>query len=375
MRIGVPKERKVREYRVSLTPAGVQALVAAGQQVFVETNAGAGSGFADDDYRQAGAILCDREEAWAADIVVKVKEPLPEEHRFFREGMILFTYLHLAAAPDLTRALCDAGVTAVAYETVQLEDGSLPLLAPMSEVAGRMSVQIGARLLEKEYGGAGVLLGGVPGVPPAKVAVIGAGTVGTQAARMAVGMGADVTVLDISAQRLGRLDEAFQGRIKTVISNAYTVAEAVRQADLLIGAVLVPGARAPKIVSREMVAQMRPGCVVVDVSVDQGGCIETIDRVTTHDDPTYLVDGVVHYAVANIPGAVPRTSTLALANATLPYLLQLAMHGEEAIRRHRPLRKGLNVYRGHVTAPGVSEALGVAYHDPETLFAQTIFAV
>ncbi|ATY86119.1 alanine dehydrogenase [Kyrpidia spormannii] len=364
MRVGVPKEIKEREFRVGLTPAGVRDLVDAGHEVVVESGAGVGSGIDDAEYVRAGGRLGTAEEAWAADLVVKVKEPRPEEYRYFRENLILFTYLHLAADRELTEALRDAGMTAVAYETIQVDGGGLPLLAPMSEVAGRMAVQVGARFLEKPNGGAGVLLGGVPGVLPARVVVVGGGTVGTQAAKMAAGLGADVTIFDIDGGRLRALDDLFGGRVKTVMSSAYALAEAVRTADLVIGAVLIPGARAPKLVTREMVAQMRPGAVIVDVAVDQGGCVETADRVTTHDDPVYSVHGVVHYAVANMPGAVPRTSTFALTGATLPYVLKLARGGVKAALGDRPLLCGVNVARGRVTCRGVAEAFGFPWTDP-----------
>lgn len=367
MRVGVPKEVKEREFRVGLTPAGVQALKDAGCDVVVEQGAGEGSGIPDEEYVRAGARLGTREEAWSADLVVKVKEPQPEEYGYFREGMILFAYLHLAANRQLTEALLDSGITAVAYETIQLDGGGLPLLAPMSEVAGRMAIQIGAHFLEKPNGGAGVLLGGVPGVPSARVVIVGGGTVGTQAAKMAVGLGADVTILDIDGTRLRYLDDLFGGRVKTVMSNAYNLAEAVRAADLVIGAVLVPGARAPKLVTRGMVSQMRPGAVIVDVAVDQGGCVETIDRATTHDDPTYVVDGVVHYAVANIPGAVPRTSTFALTNATLPYVIKLARGGIRAAEDDRPLLRGINVTNGRLTCWGVAEAFGLPCWDAQEI--------
>ena len=370
MRIGVPKEVKEKEYRVAITPAGVQALTDAGHTVLVESGAGIESGFSDEEYLRAGARLVTREEAWGADMVLKVKEPVPEEYRYFRENLLLFTYLHLAAHRDLTEALLESGVTAVGYETVQLDTGELPLLAPMSEIAGRMSVQVGAQCLEKARGGRGVLLGGVPGVPPARVVVIGGGNVGMQAARIAAGMGADVTVLDIDPRRLRQLDDRFGGRIKTLMSNRYHVQEAVREADLVIGAVLIPGARAPKIVSREMVASMQKGSVIVDVAVDQGGCVETADRVTTHEHPTYEVEGVIHYAVANIPGAVPRTATLALTHATLPYVLRLASEGLEAIRNDPVLRRGLNIARGCVTCPGVAEAFQKPYVPPEKVLGK-----
>ena len=364
MRIGVPREIKSNENRVALTPAGVHALVQAGHTVVVERGAGEGSGFADSAYAEAGAELAAEASAvWeTADLVLKVKEPLPEEYRFFRPGLVLFTYLHLAAEENLTRALLDRGVTALAYETVQLEDGSLPLLTPMSEVAGRMAPQVGAHFLEKVHGGRGVLLGGVPGVPPADVVIIGGGTVGRNAARIALGLGARVTVLDIRPEVLRWFDDTYGGRITTLMSNEYNVAQAVRRADLLIGAVLIPGARAPRLVSEDMVRSMKPGSVIIDVAVDQGGSIATIDRVTTHDRPTYERFGVVHYAVANMPGAVPRTSTLALTNVTLPYVLKLAELGvEEAVRRDPALARGVNTYRGRLTHRAVAEAHGLPY--------------
>lgn len=363
MRIGVPREIKSNENRVALTPAGAHALVQAGHSVVVERSAGEGSGFPDASYREAGAeIADDPARVWEADMVLKVKEPLPSEYRFFRPGLVLFTYLHLAADEGLTRALLDRGVTAIAYETVQLADGSLPLLTPMSEVAGRMAPQVGARLLEKVYGGRGVLLGGVPGVPPGDVVIIGGGTVGRNAARIALGLGARVTVLDIRPSVLRWFDDTYRGQITTLMSNEYNVAQAVRRADLLIGAVLIPGARAPRLVTEEMVRSMKPGSVIIDVAVDQGGSIATIDRVTTHDDPTYERYGVVHYAVANMPGAVPRTSTLALTNTTLPYILDLARAGvENAIRRDPALAKGVNTHAGHLTHRAVAEAHGLPY--------------
>lgn len=363
MRVGVPKEIKQREFRVGLTPAGAKALTDAGHEIWIEQDAGTGSGFTDADYAAAGAVIVDQAMVWQVDMVVKVKEPLASEYGYFKKGLILFTYLHLAADRGLTDALRESGMTAIAYETVQLEDKSLPLLAPMSEVAGRMSVQIGARFLEKASGGQGILLGGVVGVAPAKVAVVGAGMVGTQALRIAVGMGAEVTVLDVNGQRLRYLDDVFGGRVKTVMSNHYNVMEAVSQADLVIGAVLIPGAKAPKLVTSDMVANMRPGSVIIDVAVDQGGCVETIDRVTTHDDPTYLVDGVVHYAVANMPGAVPRTSTFALTNATLPYVLRIAAGGLLAVQSDKALLSGVNVAAGEVTYRGVADAFGLTTAD------------
>ncbi|WP_126428530.1 alanine dehydrogenase [Brevibacillus marinus] len=369
MIVGIPKEIKNNENRVAITPAGVTALVQSGHEVRIETNAGLGSGFTDDDYQAVGATIVPRAaDAWNADMVMKVKEPLPEEYGYFREGMILFTYLHLAPEPELTRALMEKKVVAIAYETIQLDNGALPLLTPMSEVAGRMAVQIGARFLEKQYGGKGVLLGGVPGVPKGEVVVLGGGIVGTNAAKMAVGLGANVTILDINADRLRQLDELFQGRVQTLMSNSYNIANAVRKADLLIGAVLIPGARAPRLVSEEMVKSMTPGSVIVDVAIDQGGSIETVDRITTHDNPTYVKHGVIHYAVANMPGAVARTSTLALTNVTVPYALQLANKGlEKAIRENRALARGVNVIDGKVSLRAVAEAHGVPYHPIEEI--------
>ncbi|GAB2697006.1 alanine dehydrogenase [Paenibacillus thermoaerophilus] len=362
--VGVPKEIKNHEYRVALTPAGAHVLSEAGHRVLVETKAGEGSGFSDEDYAREGAqIVPSAAEVWAnAELIMKVKEPLPEEIPYFRSGQLLFTYLHLAAVPELAKAMVDKGVTGIAYETIQLPGGGLPLLTPMSEVAGRMSVQVGARFLEKFYGGRGVLLGGVPGVPPGNVIILGGGIVGTNAAKMAVGLGASVTILERSAERMRYLDDIFGGRVHTLMSNPYNVAGAVQKADLLIGAVLIPGARAPRLVTEEMVRTMKKGAVIVDVAVDQGGSIETIDRVTTHSDPIYLKHGVVHYAVANMPGAVPRTSTLALTNATLPYALELANKGfDQAVADNAPLRLGVNVHRGAVTHQAVAEAVGLPY--------------
>lgn len=362
MRIGVPKEIKQSEYRVALTPAGVTMLSAAGHEVIVETGAGDGSGFLDEDYAREGAVIAgDASAAWSADMVMKVKEPLPEEFKYFRDGMLLFTYLHLAAAPVLTKALMDSGVTSIAYETIQLPNGSLPLLVPMSEVAGRMSVQVGAQFLEAFYGGRGVLLGGVPGVPPAEVVVIGGGIVGTNAARMALGLGANVLIIERSADRMRYLDELFDGRIRTLMSSSYHIAEAVSHADLVIGAVLIPGAKAPHLVTEEMVKRMKKGAVIVDVAVDQGGSIATVDRPTTHNDPVYVKHGVVHYAVANIPGAVPRTSTFALTNVTMPYALELANGGWEAIRRSVPLQKGVNTHAGQLLNHPVAQGTGLPY--------------
>jgi len=361
MIIGTVKEIKNMENRVALTPAGASILVRQGHQVVVETGAGAGSGFADEEYAAAGAsIASTAEEAWGAEMVLKVKEPLPSEYRYLRKDLQLFTYLHLASDKPLLDALLDKEVTAIAYETIQLLNGSLPLLSPMSEVAGRMAVQIGASLLEKSRGGQGVLLGGVPGVEPAEVVVVGGGIVGMNAGKIAVGMGASVTLLDINADRLRQLDNQFDGRIKTVVSNAYNLEKCVRQADLLIGAVLIPGARAPRLVTEQMVKAMKPGSVIVDVAIDQGGSIETVDRTTSHDNPTFVKHGVVHYSVPNIPGAVPRTSTIALTNVTLPYVLQLASKGSvQAALEDPAVAKGFNVYKGRVTNAPVAQTFGL----------------
>jgi alanine dehydrogenase len=365
MIIGIPKETKSHEYRVAAPPVAVQALVHAGHAVRVESGAGGGSGFDDDAYRLAGAdIVATAADAWAAPMVLKVKEPTPAEYGFLRDDLVLFTFLHLAADRPLTEALLAAGTMAVAYETVQLANGGLPLLTPMSEVAGRMATQVGAHYLSRFLGGRGLLLGGVPGVAAGDVVILGGGAVGTNAAKMAIGLGAHVTLLDVSHARLQYLDDVFGGRIQTLASHPGTIAEAAARADLLIGAVLVVGARAPHLVSRAMLGTMKPGSVIVDVAVDQGGCIETI-RPTTHDAPTYLVDGIVHYGVANMPGAVPNTSTLALSNQTLPYALKLAAGPLEALRADRALALGLNCFRGRVTHPGVGEAFGMPWLPPE----------
>ncbi|MGB9802779.1 MAG: alanine dehydrogenase [Desulfofundulus sp.] len=364
MIVGVPREIKDNENRVGITPSGVEALVKAGHEVVIETGAGLGSGITDEEYMAAGArILPTKADVYEqADMVMKVKEPLPEEYNLFKEGQLLFTYLHLAPEPELTRALLAKKVTGIAYETIQTNRGTLPLLMPMSEVAGRMSVQVGAQFLEKPYGGRGVLLGGVPGVPPAKVVIIGGGTVGTNAAKIAVGMGADVTIIDKNAERLRYLDDIFGPRIKTLISTSYNIKEAVKEADLVIGAVLIPGARAPKLVTEEMVKAMKPGSVIVDVAIDQGGCVETADRVTTHSNPIYIKHGVIHYAVANMPGAVARTSTYALTNVTLPYALELASKGlARAVKDDIALARGVNVMDGRVTYKAVAEALNLEY--------------
>ncbi len=370
MIIGVPKEIKDNEARVGVTPAGVKALVEAGHYVLVETQAGAQSGFPDAEYQNAGAeIVGDAGLVWGkAETVVKVKEPIEQEYVFFREGLVLFTYLHLAPLPVLTDKLLEAQVIGIAYETVRDRQGTLPLLVPMSEVAGRMSVQVGATYLEKERGGRGILLGGVPGVPPAHVCIIGGGIVGTNAARIALGFGAKVTLVDVNLNRLRELDDIFGGRLYTLASNSYNVAQCTREADLVIGGVLIPGAVAPKIVTRAMVADMKNGAVIVDVAIDQGGCVETA-RPTSHSNPSYKVDGVVHYCVTNMPGAVPHTSTLALTNSTFPYLLRIANLGvREALQRDTGLADGLNTWLGTLTHRGVAEG----QHRPWTAAASLI---
>ncbi|WP_139992635.1 alanine dehydrogenase [Kurthia sp. Dielmo] len=363
MIIGVPKEVKNNENRVAMTPAGVVHLTTFGHEVVVETNAGAGSAFTDEEYVAAGARIVDTAaDAWNVDMVMKVKEPIEQEFGFFSEGLILFTYLHLAPEPELTKALVDSKVTAIAYETVQLADGSLPLLTPMSEVAGRMATQIGAQYLEKIHGGKGILLSGVPGVERGKVTIIGGGQAGENAAKIAVGMGAKVTILDINPARLRELDLIFGSDVQTLMSNPFNIAQSVAQADLVVGAVLIPGAKAPTLVSEEMIQAMTPGSVIVDIAIDQGGIFATTDRVTTHDDPTYVKHGVVHYAVANMPGAVPRTSTIALTNDTIPYAVQIANKGyEQALLDNEALKKGLNIANGYVTFEAVAEALGYDY--------------
>ncbi|KYD22554.1 alanine dehydrogenase [Geobacillus sp. NFOSA3] len=373
MKIGVPKEIKNNENRVAITPAGVMTLVKAGHEVYIEKGAGLGSGFFDEEYEKAGAtIVSSAQEAWSAEMVMKVKEPLPQEYSYFREGLILFTYLHLAAEEALTKELIEKKVVGIAYETVQLPNGSLPLLTPMSEVAGRMSVQVGAQFLEKPHGGKGILLGSVPGVRRGKVTIIGGGVAGTNAAKMAVGLGAEVTILDINPDRLRELDDLFGDRVTTLMSNSYNIAESVQQSDLVIGAVLIPGAKAPKLVTEEMIRSMSPGSVLVDIAIDQGGIFETTDRVTTHDDPIYVKHGVVHYAVANMPGAVPRTSTFALTNVTVPYALQIANKGyREACLQNEALLKGINTLNGYITYEAVAQAHGLPYKDAKTLLQQS----
>ena len=363
MIIGVPKEIKDHEYRVSLTPDGASALRQAGHNIWIEASAGEGSGFTDEDYRHAGAaIAASHAEVFAkAELIVKVKEPLLAECHLFRPGHTLFTYLHLASLPDLTKALLERNVTAIAYETTVARDGSLPMLKPMSEIAGRMSVQVGAQYLETTRGGRGVLLAGVPGVESGKVVILGGGVVGTSATRIAVGVGAQVTVINLDIDRLRYLDDVYQGRIITRAVSRTAIEETLSEADLVIGAVLIPGAKAPKLVSRSVLAKMKRGAVIVDVSVDQGGCFET-SRPTTHSDPVYVVDGVLHYCVANMPGIVPRTSTFALTNATLPYIVRLASEGvEQAIRSDPGLAQGVNLKDGQVTCLGVAEAHGLRF--------------
>jgi alanine dehydrogenase len=365
MHIGVPKEIKTSENRVALVPAGAEALVAQGHTVSIERGAGEGSGFDDQAYAAAGARISPRaEEVWtAADLIIKVKEPIESEWPRMRAGQVMYTYFHFAADERLTRAVIDSGAIAVAYETVQLPSGELPLLTPMSEVAGRMAVQAGAKYLEKVYGGRGILLGGVPGVAPAEVVIIGGGTVGINAAKMAAGLGAHVTILDISLERLRYLDDVLPANCDTWFSNRHNILDAASRADLVVGAVLLPGARAPHLLRRDDLKRMKQGAVIVDVAVDQGGCVETI-KPTTHENPTYFVDGILHYGVANMPGGVPRTSTLALTNATLQGALRLARYGwRDACRRDEALRKGLNVVEGKVVYPAVAEAFKLPLAD------------
>ena len=362
MIIGVPKEVKDHESRVGIVPAAVKALVDQGHKVLVETHAGELSSIPDNEYKEAGAeVVCCAKQIWEqTDMVVKVKEPVPSEYPLFRDGLVLFTYLHLAPLPELTKALLDHNVTGIAYETIRDANGGLPLLTPMSEVAGRMSVQVGASYLEAERGGRGVLLAGVPGVPPANVVVIGGGIVGTNAARIAYGMGANVTLIDNNLNRLREIDDIFLGHVRTLASNSYSIAKATSDADLVIGAVLIPGGAAPKLVTRQMVSNMKKGAVIVDVAIDQGGCIETA-HPTTHSEPSYKVDGVVHYCVTNMPAAVPHTSTFALTNATFPYVMKLAKSGvNNVIRDEAGVREGVNTFKGKVTYPAVAQSLGLS---------------
>jgi len=363
MIIGIPREVKDNENRVSMTPGGVEAFRRHDHTVLVEAGAGLGSGITDDEYRVAGAQIVNAATAWDANMVIKVKEPVPSEYGYLRENLMLFTYLHLAANQELTETMLASKVTGVAYETVQLADGSLPLLTPMSEVAGRMATQEGSHHLEKFQGGRGILLGGVPGVKPASVVIIGAGVVGTNAARIAIGMGALVTMIDISHAKLQYLDDIYHGRIITLNSTEPNIRQAAMDADLIIGAVLIPGGKAPMLITEGVVKRMKEGSVIIDVAVDQGGCIETI-RPTTHAAPTYVQDGVVHYGVTNMPGAVPRTSTFALVNVTLPYALALADKGMDAMRLDPSLAKGLNTHKGVLTYKAVAEAFDMAFEDP-----------
>ena len=370
MKIGVPKEVKNNENRVAMVPDGVFEAVRLGHTVIIETAAGTGSGISDSDYIKAGAeIINDKKTLFdKADIIVKVKEPVVSEYEYFKEGQMLFTYLHLAADKEQAEFLRNKKITAFAYETIQTKDGALPLLTPMSEVAGRMSIQIGATLLQKNNGGMGIVMGGVPGVAPAEVIILGGGIVGLNAAKTASWMGARVTVLDISRKRLMYLDDIFGGKITTLMSTAYNISDVVKRADLLIGAVLVPGAKAPCLVTEEMVKSMKNGSVIVDVAIDQGGSIETADRVTTHENPSYVKHGVIHYSVANMPGAVPRTSTYALTGMTIQYLLKIVSSDiETIIKNDKELRLGLNTYKGEITNKGVAEALGYDYVDSLTL--------
>ncbi|GAK09681.1 MULTISPECIES: alanine dehydrogenase [Geomicrobium] len=363
MNIGVPKEIKNQENRVAMTPTGVVLLKRDGHQVFIETSAGIGSGFTDEQYIEAGAVIVDSaQEAWDQELIVKVKEPVQSEYGYFKEGQQLFTYLHLAAEEELTKALLESKVTAVAYETVQLPDRSLPLLTPMSEVAGRMSTQMGVQYLEKTKGGKGILLAGVPGVSRGKVTIIGGGVAGTNAAKIALGLGANVTILDLSPQRLRELDDLFGSSVNLLVSNPVTIEQSVIEADVVIGAVLIPGAKAPKLVKEETIKKMQPGSVIVDIAIDQGGIFETTDRITTHDDPVYTKHDVLHYAVANMPGAVPRTSTIALTNVTMPYVSAIANKGlVPALQQDLNLKKGLNTIDGKLTYEAVAVAMDLPF--------------
>ncbi|MEP6692980.1 MAG: alanine dehydrogenase [Gemmatimonadaceae bacterium] len=371
MRIGVPKEIKTNENRIALVPAGAEALVAAGHSVSIEKSAGEGSGFSDEMYTAVGALIApDADATWRdAEMIMKVKEPIGVEWPRMKKGQTIFTYFHFAADEALTKAHMASGATCIAYETVELPTRELPLLVPMSEVAGRMAVQEGAKYLEKLYGGRGVLLGGVPGVPQAKVVILGGGIVGINAAKMAAGMGAKVTVLDLSLERLRYLSDVMPANVSLIYSNRHNILEQIKTADLVIGGVLIPGAKAPKLIRREDLKTMQPGSVIVDVAIDQGGCVETI-HATTHENPTYVVDGVIHYGVANMPGGVPRTSTLALTNATFPYAMRLANKGwKQAMKDDPALLKGLNIVGGKITYPGVAEAFGMQYVEPSTFLS------
>lgn len=367
MIVGVPKEIKNSENRVGMTPAGVYTLTQKGHKVLIETNAGVGSGFTDEEYTKVGAIITETPEEiyQSSEMIVKVKEPQDHEIDMMNENQLLFTYLHLAAEPELTQRLMDKKITGIAYETVQLEDGSLPLLTPMSEVAGRIAVIVGGNLLSKAQGGKGVLISGVPGVKPARVTILGAGTVGINAAKIAVGLGADVTILNKSPGKLKYIEDIFGSRIKTLILNELTLADAVKDADLFIGGILIPGAKAPKLVKEYMVKSMKPGSVIVDVAIDQGGCVETITHATNHENPTYEKYGVIHYSVPNIPGAYAKTSTYALTNVTLPYVVNLAEDGlKKSIKKDESLRKGINVMNGKCTRESLAKSLNLEYTDP-----------
>ncbi|MEK4886014.1 alanine dehydrogenase [Bacillus sp. FSL W8-1127] len=376
MIIGVPKEIKNNENRVAITPAGVIHLVNAGHKVLIEANAGIGSGFTDEEYKQAGAEILERaSEVWEkAEMILKVKEPLPSEYGYFRKGLILFTYLHLANEPELTQALVENEVTAIAYETITVYN-SLPLLTPMSEVAGRMAVQLGAQYLEKSKGGKGILLSGVPGVKRGKVTIIGGGVVGTNAAKIAQGLGADVTIIDLNPARLRQLEDIFGSNVQTLMSNPFNIAESVQDSDLVIGSVLIPGAKAPKLVTEEMIKSMQPGSVIIDVAIDQGGNFETVEHATTHDNPIIEKHGVLHYAVANIPGAVPRTSTISLTNVTIPYAVQIASKGVvKAIKESEPIKTGVNVMNGKVTFKAVADDLGYDYVPVDDVISERLYS-
>lgn len=376
MKIGIPKEIKNNENRVALTPSGVHEFVRRGHEVAVETTAGAGSGFPDEDYRAAGAsVLSTAEEVWAtAEMIMKVKEPIEEEYERCRKGQLIFTYFHFASSEALTRAMLASGAVCLAYETVEQKDKSLPLLVPMSEVAGRMAIQEGARYLQKPDKGRGVLLGGVPGVAPGKVLILGAGIVGLQAAKMAAGLGAHVTILDVNLQRLRHINDIMPHHVVTEFSSEYNIRKLIQTHDLIVGAILIPGAKAPKLITREMLKLMRPGTVIVDVAVDQGGCVETC-KPTSHENPAFIVDDVVHYCVANMPGAVPCTSTIALTNSTLPYAIQLADQGwKKACAENEELKKGLNVVRGKVVYKGVADAFELTHTDVEEMLSERVLA-
>lgn len=372
MKIGIPKETKNNENRVGLPPSGVSVLVDDGHKVYVECDAGMGSQFTDEDYEEAGAtIVNSADKAWNVELVIKVKEPQENEYKYLTEDLILFTYLHLANEPKLAKVLVDNKVTAIGYETVQLTDNSLPLLTPMSEIAGRMSTQIGAQFLQKFYGGKGILLGGVPGVKKGRVTIIGGGVAGTEAAKIAIGLLAEVTILDLDPKRLKELSELFGNEVQTLISNKVNIANSVETSDLVIGAVLIPGAATPKLVTEEMIESMDDGGVVIDIAIDQGGLFETTDRITTHDDPTYIKHGIVHYAVANIPGAVPRTATVALSNVTLRYIQKLVNKGfTQACSEDAAFAKGVNTMQGHITHKAVAEALDYDYKELDSLLEE-----